>query len=145
MYSPSPVDSGATYRITTSGKAMDVPGSSTATGTQLIVWAPHTGNNQRFVPTATGDGSYTLKNVHNGLCVDVSGGSTTAGAAIIQWTCTAAANQRFSLVAAAAGGYAVISQASGLAITAAAATDGAKLTQQPNTGATLQRWTFTKI
>ncbi|SDI36984.1 hexosaminidase [Actinokineospora alba] len=145
VYSPSPVDSGATYQLTTSGKAIDVPGSATATGTQLIVWAPHTGNNQRFVTTANGDGTYTLKNVHSGLCVDVNGGSATAGAAIIQWTCTGGANQRWSLVAAAAGGYALVSQASGLAITAATATDGAKLTQQPNTGATLQRWTFTKV
>jgi hexosaminidase len=144
VYSPSPVESGATYQLITSGKAMDVP-LSTATGTQLTVWAPHTGSHQKFVITANGDGTHTLKSVYSGLCADVSGGSTTAGAAIIQWTCTGGANQRWSLVAAAAGGYVLVSQSSGMAITAAAATDGAKLTQQPNTDAALQRWTFTKV
>ncbi|MGH3711964.1 MAG: RICIN domain-containing protein [Micromonosporaceae bacterium] len=145
VYSPSPVVSGGTYQITAGGKAIDVPGSSTTAGTQLIVWAPHTGSNQKFVFTANSDGTYTIKNLGNGLCLDVNGGSSAAGAAIIQWSCTGNANQRWSLVAASSGGYALVSASSGLAITAAGATDGAKLTQQTNTGTTMQRWTFTKV
>ena len=124
---------------------MDVPASSTTTGTQLIVWAPHTGDNQRFTFTQNSDGNWTIKNVHSGLCVDVNGGSVDSGAAIIQWTCTGNANQRWKLVSASAGGYALVSVSSGLAITAAGSTDGAKLTQQTNTSAALQRWTFTKV
>jgi len=144
VYEPSPVVSGATYNIATSGKNMDVPGSSTSTGTQLIVWAPHTGANQKFVVTDTGDGTYTIKNVNSGLCVDVYGGSTAAGAAIIQWTCHGGANQRWRITAG-TGGYALVSVGSGLSITAAGATDGSKLTQQADTGSGLQRWTFTKL
>ncbi|HEY3005894.1 MAG TPA: RICIN domain-containing protein [Kribbellaceae bacterium] len=144
VYAPAPVISGATYNINTSGKNLDVPGSSTSTGTQLIVWAPHTGDNQKFVVTDTGDGTYTIKNVHSGLCVDVNGGSTAAGAAIIQWTCHGGANQLWRITSG-TGGYALVSVGSGLSITATGATDGSKLTQQADTGSGLQRWTFTKL
>ncbi|WP_436499486.1 family 20 glycosylhydrolase [Actinokineospora sp. HUAS TT18] len=139
-----PVVSGSTYQIKASGLAIDVPGSATATGTQLIVWAPHTGANQKFVITANADQSYTVKNLGNNLCLDVSGGSSAAGAAIIQWTCNGGANQKWKIVAS-GGGHALVSQASGLAITAASASNGAKLTQQPNTGTALQVWSFTKV
>ncbi|HVK20191.1 MAG TPA: family 20 glycosylhydrolase [Actinokineospora sp.] len=137
-----PVVSGQTYQIKASGLAMDVPGSSTATGTQLIVWSSHTGNNQKFVVTANADATYSVKNVNSNLCLDVSGASSSAGAAIVQWTCSSAANQKWSIVASGTG-YALVSQASGLAITAASATNGGLLTQQPNTGTALQRWSFT--
>lgn len=140
--SSGPVQSGSTYQVTAGGKAIDVPGSSTTTGTQLVVYPPHTGNNQRFTFTANGDGTYAVKNLGNGLCLDVNGGSTAAGAAIIQWTCTGNANQRWSIVPATAGGYLLVAQSSGLAITADSAD---KLTQQPNTGATMQRWTFSRV
>lgn len=145
VYAPSPVVSGGTYQITAGGKAIDVPASSTTPGTQLTVWAPHSGGNQKFTFTTNADGTYTIKNLGNGLCMDVFGGSTAAGAAIIQWTCTGNANQRWSLIASTSGGYRMVAQSSGLAITAAGATDGAKLTQQPNTAATMQRWTFTTV
>ncbi|GAA4440882.1 hypothetical protein GCM10023148_48070 [Actinokineospora soli] len=143
VFGASPVESGATYRLTSGGLAVDVPGSSTATGTQLIAWTQHTGANQQF--TLTGDGtSYTLRNVHSGLCVDVAGGSPAAGAAIIQWTCTGGANQRWTITPSGTG-YAIASEASGLLITAASATSGAKLTQQPAGASTPQIWALTKV
>ncbi|TCO54281.1 family 20 glycosylhydrolase [Actinocrispum wychmicini] len=144
VYAPSPVNSGGTYEIVgaVSGKAMDNPASSTATGTQLIVWGVHGGTNQRWTFTANGDGTYSVRNAASQLCVDVNGGSQSAGAAIIQWTCTGTSNQRWTPVAVAAGGYALVAQSSGLAITAASGADGALLTQQPNTGADNQRWTM---
>ena len=147
VYAPSPLVSGSTYEITgaVSGMAVDDPASSTTAGTQLIVWTLHGGNNQRWTATANGDGSYSLRNVVSGLCADVNGGSLSAGAAIIQWTCTGNGNQRFTPVAVAAGGYALVAQSSGLAVTAASATDGALLSQQANTGADNQRWTFTAV
>ncbi|MGH3734849.1 MAG: family 20 glycosylhydrolase [Micromonosporaceae bacterium] len=143
VYAASPVQSGSNYQVTAGGKAIDVPGSSTATGTQLVVWSPHPGANQSFTFTANSDDTYTVTNAGNGLCLDVDGGSSAAGAAIIQWSCHGGANQRWSLVAAASGGYAIVSAASGLAITAGSASNGATLTQQPNTGAAMQCWTFT--
>jgi hexosaminidase len=141
VYPPGAIDSGGTYQLTTGGEAMDVPGSATSTGTQLVIWAAHTGDNQRFVLTQNADGSYTMRNVHSGLCVDVNGGSAEAGAAVIQWTCHGGANQNWLIT-----GDSVTSQSSGLAITAASSTDGALLTQQqPNTGTPTQHWTLTKV
>ncbi|HVK22397.1 MAG TPA: family 20 glycosylhydrolase [Actinokineospora sp.] len=143
IYGPT-LQSGSTYQIKTGGLAIDVPNSSTANGTQLTVYSPHSGANQKFVATANADSTFTLKNVNSGLCVDLTGGSNTAGAAIIQWTCGSGANQKWRLVAT-AGGNALVSAASGQAITAASASSGALLTQQPNTGTALQSWTFTKV
>ncbi|HVK24342.1 MAG TPA: family 20 glycosylhydrolase [Actinokineospora sp.] len=140
----APVESGSTYQIKMSDLAIDVPASSTATGTQLTVYGAHSGANQKFVVTSVGSGNYTVKNVNSGLCVDVSGASTTAGASIIQWTCTGGTNQKWSIVPTATG-FALVSARSGQAITAASASNGGKLTQQPNTGGALQSWTFAKV
>ncbi|MGH3735024.1 MAG: RICIN domain-containing protein [Micromonosporaceae bacterium] len=137
-----PVTSGGTYQVTAGGKAIDVPGSTSATGTQLIVYTPHSGANQRFTFIANSDGTYTVKNAGNGLCLDVANSSTAAGAAIVQWSCTGGTNQRWTLVPAAGGGHLLVSKAGGLAVTAGSANNGATLTQQPDTGATMQRWSF---
>ncbi|MFC7618363.1 RICIN domain-containing protein [Actinokineospora soli] len=67
-----------------------------------------------------------------------------AGAAIIQWTCTGGANQRWTITPSGTG-YAIASEASGLLITAASATSGAKLTQQPAGASTPQIWALTKV
>lgn len=139
-----PVLAGGTYQIlgVASGKAIDVAASSTAPGTQLTVWSPHAGGNQRFTVAAEADGGYTLRNVNSGLCVDLYGGGTAAGTKIIQWTCTGSDNQRWYIDAAPSGGFTVISKKSGLVLTASGSTDGSLLTQQANTGADDRRWTF---
>ncbi|MEV7418873.1 RICIN domain-containing protein [Streptomyces sp. NPDC089919] len=139
-----PVTSGGTYGIGRAGtaQAVDVPGSATTPGTQLIQWTWHATDNQRWTLTATADGSYTARNLRSGLCMDVNGGSTAAGAAVIQWTCTGNDNQRWRIAAAAGGGWTLASARSGLLLTAAGAADGDRLVQQPATGAAAQRWTF---
>ncbi|MER5484319.1 RICIN domain-containing protein [Streptomyces sp. NPDC002812] len=140
-----PVNSGATYRIGRTGTAqvVDVPGAVGTGGTQLIQWTWHGGNNQRWTFTANADGSWTARNVQSGLCMDVNANSTGAGAAVIQWTCTGNDNQRWRITPTPGGGHTLTSVRSGLLLTAADATDGARLTQQPNSGTTNQNWTFT--
>ncbi|WP_303392132.1 RICIN domain-containing protein [Kitasatospora sp. NA04385] len=140
----SPVVSGGTYQVKlSSGQAMDDPGSSTARGTQLIVWPATTGANQKWTFTANGDGTYQLKNQASGLCADDSDASTAPGSKIIQWTCNGNANQHWSVVPSGSG-YALVNQRSGLAVTAGAAGSGSPLTQQAGTGGSLQSWTFTQ-
>ncbi|MEV4523818.1 RICIN domain-containing protein [Micromonospora tulbaghiae] len=70
----------------------------------------------------------------------MEGGVTTAGARIIQWTCTGGTNQRWRMTPRADGAYTMASVRSGLLLTAGSLTDGAPVTQQPDTGSTLQRW-----
>ncbi|MFC9344280.1 RICIN domain-containing protein [Streptomyces sp. NPDC057020] len=129
------------HTLTAAGKALDNPDHSTTAGTRLITWAPTGGLNQKWSLTQQTDGSYELRNSESGLCADVEGGSTAAGARVIQWTCTKGANQRWNLVRQTAGTYTVASAASGLLLTTASAADGALVTQQPDTGTSLQRWT----
>ncbi|MEU7892822.1 ThuA domain-containing protein [Nonomuraea sp. NPDC049152] len=82
-----------------SGKCLDVPGGSTATGTQLVQWTCHPDGaahqlHQRFFITASGD-DHIITAAASGLCVDVNGVSQADNAAVIQWTCVNAPNQRF--------------------------------------------------
>ncbi|MFF2568702.1 RICIN domain-containing protein [Streptomyces sp. NPDC058084] len=129
------------HTLTVSGKALDNPNSSSANGTQLITWAANGGANQNWTLTQQTDGTYELRNGSSGKCADVDGGSTTAGARVIQWTCHGGANQRWNIVRQASGAYAITSAAGGLALTTASTAGGALVTQQPDTGSALQRWT----
>ncbi|MFJ8441469.1 RICIN domain-containing protein [Kitasatospora griseola] len=129
-----------THTLTVSGKALDNPNHSTTAGTQLITWTLNSGQNQRWIFTPQADGSYQIGNAESTLCMDVNGGSGSAGAAIIQYTCTGGSNQRW-IVSAVSGGYTIASQSSGLLVTTASTANGALVTQQPDTGSALQRWT----
>ncbi|MGV9264200.1 RICIN domain-containing protein [Kitasatospora sp. NPDC003701] len=131
-----------THTLTASGQALDDPKHSTTPGTQLITYTPGTGANQRWVLTQQTDGDYRIANVESGLCMDVNGGSTAAGTAVIQWTCTTGANQRWTVTPAAGGGYRIASKNSGLLLTTASTTNGAPVTQEPDAGTALQRWTI---
>ena len=130
------------HTLTVSGKALDNPGHSTTAGTQLVTWTPNGGANQTWRFTRGTDGSYQLANTESGLCADVDGGSTAAGAKVIQWTCTGGANQRWTMTRLANGAYAVASVKSGLLLTTASTTNGAPVTQQADTGSSLQQWTI---
>ncbi|MFE0464381.1 family 20 glycosylhydrolase [Kitasatospora sp. NPDC058965] len=127
--------------LSTGGKSLDDPGSSTAAGTQLITWTTHGGTNQQWKLTKQSDGSYTMVNQLSQLCADVSGGSSSPGAAVIQWTCTGTSNQHWT-VTPVGGGYTIASAKSGLLLTTASTADGALVTQQANTGSALQTWTL---
>ncbi|MEU8762434.1 RICIN domain-containing protein [Streptomyces sp. NPDC048659] len=131
------------HTLTTGGKALDDPDSSTADGTRLVTWTPNGGANQKWTFTRQGDGSYELRNGHSGKCADVEGGTSAgAGARIIQWTCHGGANQRWNVTRLASGAYTLASAGSGLLLTTASAADGAAVTQQADTGSTRQQWTL---
>ncbi|MFD7978414.1 RICIN domain-containing protein [Streptomyces sp. NPDC059071] len=136
---PSPLDGVRT--LTTGGKALDDPDSSTANGTRLVTWTPNGGANQKWTLTRQADGSYEMRNGASGKCADIEGGSTAAGARVIQWTCHGGTNQRWRIVRLPSGAHTVASVGSGLLLTTASTTNGAPVTQQPDTGAALQQWT----
>ncbi|THA64565.1 hypothetical protein E6P78_19850 [Streptomyces sp. A0958] len=130
------------HTLTTGGKALDVPGHSTTAGTQLTTYASNGGDNQKWRFTRQTDGSYEIAGVESGLCADVSDGSSTAGGKIILWTCHGGTNQRWKATPRSDGTYTLTSANSGLALTTASGSDGALVTQQAGTGASLQRWTI---
>ncbi|MGK4585372.1 RICIN domain-containing protein [Kitasatospora sp. HPMI-4] len=132
-----------THVLTTGGKALDDANHSTTAGNRLITWSANGGSNQQWQFVQQTDGSYELVNGTSQMCADVSGGSTDAGAAVIQWPCSGAANQRWKVKQSANGSYTVSSARSGLLLTTASASDGAPVTQQPDTGSPLQQWSIT--
>ncbi|MDT8913600.1 RICIN domain-containing protein [Amycolatopsis sp. PS_44_ISF1] len=129
-----------THTISVGGKVLDVPNHSTAAGTQLDTWTTNGGANQSWTFTQQPDGSYQLRSIESGLCVDVNGGATTAGTAIIQWTCTGGTNQHWTATRQSDGSYQFTSAHSGLSLTTASTANGALVTQQADSGASLQRW-----
>ncbi|MFE0459451.1 RICIN domain-containing protein [Kitasatospora sp. NPDC058965] len=135
-------DLSGTHTLTTGGKALDDADHSTAAGHQLITWSANGGSNQAWQFVRQTDGSYELVNGLSQMCADVSGGSTDAGAQVIQWPCSGAANQHWTVTQLPDGSYTVTSARSGLLLTTASASDGALVTQQPDTGSPLQRWSL---
>ncbi|MFI5830096.1 family 20 glycosylhydrolase [Streptomyces sp. NPDC051578] len=132
---------GGARTLTAAGKALDDPGSSTASGTPLITWTPHGGANQQWRLDPDGAGGYTLVNGASTLCADVPGSGT--GAAVVQAACTGGDSQRWQLTALAAGGYSVVNKKSALLLTTASGVDGAPVTQQPAQDSPYQQWQIT--
>ncbi|WP_033355192.1 RICIN domain-containing protein [Kitasatospora aureofaciens] len=137
----NPVIAGS-HVLTTGGKALDDADGSTDAGNQMTTRTASGSSSQLWQFDRQPDGSYELKNAASGMCADVSGGSTTAGAAVIQWPCSNATNQRWRVNLLADGSYTVASANSGLLLTTGTTADGAKVTQQPDTGSALQDWSI---
>ncbi|MEU7291525.1 RICIN domain-containing protein, partial [Streptomyces flaveolus] len=107
------VDTNAWYVLVNrnSGKALDVPGTSTADGARVSQWTRNDGANQQWQFVDSGGGFYRLKARHSGKVLDVSGGSTADGAAIQQWADHNGANQQFRLADSDAGHVRLINRA----------------------------------
>jgi lysophospholipase L1-like esterase len=75
-----------------SGRCVDVPGASTANGTQVQLYDCWGGSNQRWTYTS----SKQLQ-VYGNKCLDASGQGTADGTAVIIWDCNGQANQQWSV------------------------------------------------
>ncbi|MBG6134094.1 glycosyl hydrolase family 95 catalytic domain-containing protein [Longispora fulva] len=120
-----------------SGKAIDVPGSSTQAGAALIAYTRHGNANQQWRFTRADTVHFTIANVNSNLVMDVSGGSAADGAAIIQWNGSGSTNQQWRLDDAGGGYVKLVSARSGKVIGVDA---GSSIVQQTDTGATSQHW-----
>ncbi|MDI1463708.1 pectinesterase family protein [Catellatospora sp. KI3] len=96
-----------------SGKCVEVPGSSTASGTKLTQAACSAGATRQQWRVVANSGKFQLVNVNSGMCVDVPSASTTSGTQLQQWGCAAQTNQLWTFTAssAASGKYRVVSAA----------------------------------
>jgi lysophospholipase L1-like esterase len=75
-----------------SGRCADVPGATTANGTQLQLWDCHGGGNQSWTYTS---GKQFV--VYGSKCLDASGAGTTNGTKVVIWDCTGGANQQWNV------------------------------------------------
>ncbi|MFC9332056.1 RICIN domain-containing protein [Kitasatospora sp. NPDC057015] len=145
---PAPTDGLADglYTLTDGfGKALDVPGRSTVSGTQIIQWTPHGGTNQQWRLTGNTDSTYSIANVNSGYCLDIASSSTAAGAKVVQSPCTGIAAQRWRIAANGASAVTVRDAGSNLSLTIKGSTDLSPATQEVDTAAAGQRWTFTRV
>ncbi|GAA0589481.1 RICIN domain-containing protein [Streptomyces crystallinus] len=140
---PAPANLNGPHTLAVSGKALDDPDWSKATGVRLVTWSLTGGANQTWNLTQQSDGSYTLVNAHSGLCADDEGGGTAPGTAVIQWTCTGGANQHWRVTRLTSGAYTLTNVHSGLLLTTSSASDGGLVTQQADARTALQQWTIT--
>ncbi|MFE2726140.1 family 20 glycosylhydrolase [Kitasatospora sp. NPDC059327] len=129
------------HTLTIGGKALEVPGSSTTSSTQLTTAGTTGGAGQKWSFTRYNDGTYALVNQATGLCADVNRGFTSAGAKIIQWACTGNRNQRWT-VTPVSGGHTITSVKTGFLLTTASTADGALITQRAASRTALQKWTI---
>src|SRR6185369_5248833 len=107
-----------------SGKCIDVPAGSTASGVQVQQWGcVSSQTNQLFTLTASGTNTFQIINVNSGLCLSDQGASTASGAAVIQETCTANSNKQWAFNAVATGAATVASDGTGQYSTIQAAID----------------------
>jgi len=125
-----------------SGKAIDVPGSSTTAGTGLIQYTPSSAANQRFTFVPAGGDVYEVDCTHTALAWDISGGSTADGARLIQWTPTHGTNQQWRITDVGGGYVTITSVRSGklLGVTGDSTADLATIEQQTANGGAGQQW-----
>jgi hypothetical protein len=117
-----------------SNRCLDVPNSSTANGTQTVIWDCNGGGNQSWTFTA---GRQLM--VYGNKCLDVAGRSTVAGAKVQIWDCTGAANQQWNI----AGDGTITGVQSGLCldVTNGATANGSGIEIWTCNGGPNQQWT----
>ena len=118
-----------------SGRCLDVPGSSTANGTQVQLWDCHGGSNQRFTHT-TG----RQLTVFGNKCLDANGQGTTNGTTVIIWDCHGQVNQQWNLNS----NGAITGVQSGLCLDASAngTANGTRIQLWSCHGGTNQQWSL---
>ncbi|WP_346836715.1 RICIN domain-containing protein [Microbulbifer sp. SAOS-129_SWC] len=98
VYAPAVQDGIYNIVATHSGKCLDVPGSSTAAGTQLQQYACNGTGAQAFELLHQADGYYRIRNTNSDLSLSVRDFADAAGAAIEQGEGYGSDNQLFRLV-----------------------------------------------
>jgi hypothetical protein len=128
-----------------SGMALDVSGASGASGTRIIQWPYHGGENQLFRPDPVGGGHVRLVAQHSAKVLDIEGGSTASGARAIQYDWHGGDNQLFRLEALGGGHVRVIAKHSGkvLDVAGGSSNAGAEIIQWDWHGGDNQRWLLT--
>lgn len=132
-----------------SGKCLDVPGSSTAVGTNLDQASCSGAATQQWNLTSLGNSVYEITSAKNGMCVDVSEQSTANGAKVIQYPYWGGPNEHWKLQKTSDGYFNVISVNSGSCLEVyggpAATQDGAHIDQWACWAGDNQKWTVKTV
>jgi hypothetical protein len=120
------------------GKCLDVPGSTTTTGTQLQISSCTGQANQAWTRTSSNQLAATVGGTT--LCLDASGNGTSAGTKVVTWSCNGQANQQWTVNA----NGTVTGGQSGLCldVTGASTANGALVELWTCNGGSNQQWTL---
>jgi len=127
-----------------SGRALDDPGWSTASGTQMDIWTVNNGNNQKWILSNLGNNTVKLINVFSGLSLEVKQSLKTNGAVVDQAAYTGAPNQQWNVVQVSSGIYNLKNVNSGevLDVAGKKTADGTLVDQWPSNNGMNQQWKF---
>ncbi|MGW1030034.1 RICIN domain-containing protein [Streptomyces sp. NPDC002577] len=130
-----------------SGKYLDIPKDSTATGTAADQWQNSACFCQLFTFQSAGGGAWTIKGVSSNLNLDIGSNSTAAGAAVVQNTPSTAASQKWTLTDAGNGYYKLKNINSGLSVGVAqsSTSNGASVIQWNDLNVDDQLWKIVRI
>jgi hypothetical protein len=120
------------------GKCLDVPGSTTTSGTQLQIYSCNGQANQTWTRTSSNQLTATVGG--QTLCLDASGNGTSAGTKVVTWSCNGAANQQWTVNS----NGTVTGGQSGLCldVTSASTANGALVELWTCNGGSNQQWTL---
>jgi endoglucanase len=120
------------------GKCLDVPGASTAAGTQVQIWDCNGQTNQTW--THTSSNQLTVYGGGSQLCLDAFNNQTAPGTKVQTWTCTGGANQQWSVNS--NGTITGVQSGLCLDVTGANTADGALVELWTCNGGSNQHWTL---
>lgn len=146
--SGSSTTSGAVQLISkNSGKCIDVPQQSKASGVDLQQYSCNGGTNQQWNLIPVGNNEYEITGVGSGMSLDVQAESTANGARVIQYPYWGGPNEKWMLSKTADGYYNIVSVNSGKCLEVygggAATQSGDAIDQWACWGGDNQKWSET--
>jgi galactose oxidase len=123
-----------------SGKCLDISGSSLAAGAAAIQWHCNFASNEQWTVQLYG-GSFRIIEQQSGNCLVVTRASTTPGAQIVQEPCSGAASELWSFAPIGAD-FQIVSRSSSQCMSVSGDEDGANIVQERCSTAANFLWTF---
>lgn len=142
VVTPATPDLDGTHTIAIGTQGLDDPNGDTTEDLGLTTTQLSGLTETNWLFTKQTDGAYEIASAVSGQCVSVNYGSTAPGMNIVQWPCSDSGNQEWNVALQPNGTYSVTSVSSGLLITTASTANGALVTQEADTGSSLQQWSI---
>ena len=141
------LDDGVYTIIASTGdsKALDVPGGSTESGTDLQIYTQNATPAQRWSIQYLGDSLYEITNVKSGMALDVSGGNAEKGTAVQQYRPNSTTAQKWKIVSVEPGLYKLVSALSdsyALDVSGGSSENGAAVQLWTDNGTKAQLWSI---
>jgi hypothetical protein len=134
---PPPPSGGALHAVG-AGKCVDVPNSTTTSGTQVQIYSCDGQANQAFTHNSTGELTVTDAGVTD--CLDANGKGTTNGTKVIIYPCNGQSNQQWTLNS--NGTITGVQSGLCLDVTGASTANGALVELWTCNGGSNQQWTL---